>query len=478
MIQPFNQCGHPKKLCRLIAGVTLLAGVVVPVVSLRAEPIKPGTPVDGYRGIWFELGQKSEFGDKYSGGLGTYTANHIPMAVYAERVNKTFFVYGGTTSAEARHLLCMIGVLDHATGEVSRPVVVHDKEGVDDPHDNPSVNIDAEGYVYVLVSGRGKVRPGFKYRSSKPYDVSAFDLLETKEMTYPQFHVMPGGGMFLLFTKYTAGRELYWQRSDDGKTWTEDQKLAGMGGHYQVSNIRPDGTIGSAFMYHPEGDVDRRTNLYYVQTADQGRTWTTADGKAVDVPLTDPKGPGLVFEFQSRGQNVYIHDLNFDADGRPVVLFTTSHGAKPGPASGPYEWHVAHWDGTAWRARDVAASDHCYDAGSIYVEGGTWRIIGPTGIGPQQWGAGGEMSLWTSDDRGVHWTHVRQITTGSAANHSYARRPRAATDPFYAFWADGDASAFGRSHLFFTNRTGDKVWQLPYDMAGDSARPLEVQPVK
>jgi dihydroxy-acid dehydratase len=51
---------------------------------------------DGYRGIWFTLGQKSEYGDKYAGGFGTYTANHLPLAIYAPQVNKTFFVYGGT----------------------------------------------------------------------------------------------------------------------------------------------------------------------------------------------------------------------------------------------------------------------------------------------------------------------------------------------------------------------------------------------
>src|SRR5690625_7842004 len=50
--------------------------------------------VIGYQGIWFTLGQFSEYGDKYSGGLGTYTANHIPLAIYAEEVDKTFFVYG------------------------------------------------------------------------------------------------------------------------------------------------------------------------------------------------------------------------------------------------------------------------------------------------------------------------------------------------------------------------------------------------
>src|SRR5437016_5745851 len=58
---------------------------------------------DGYRGIWFTLGQFSKHGDKYSGGLGTYTANHNPMAVYSPAADKTFFTYGGTIKGQ-RHL--------------------------------------------------------------------------------------------------------------------------------------------------------------------------------------------------------------------------------------------------------------------------------------------------------------------------------------------------------------------------------------
>ncbi|HLU88439.1 MAG TPA: hypothetical protein VKZ51_01315, partial [Cyclobacteriaceae bacterium] len=81
---------------------------------------------DGYKGIWFTLGQFSDFGDKYSGGLGTYTAKHIPLSIYAEEVDKTFFVYGGTTGPEDRYLLCMVGSFDHASKKVSRPTVVYD----------------------------------------------------------------------------------------------------------------------------------------------------------------------------------------------------------------------------------------------------------------------------------------------------------------------------------------------------------------
>ena len=140
---------------------------------------------DGYKGIWFELDQKYEQGDKYSGALSTYTAKHMPLAVYSAEADKTFFVYGGTTGETERYLLCMIGYFDHETGMVPRPTVVYDKKGVNDPHDNPSLMIDDEGYIWVFVSGRGQKRPGFKYRSRLPFNIDRFDEISSEEMTYP-----------------------------------------------------------------------------------------------------------------------------------------------------------------------------------------------------------------------------------------------------------------------------------------------------
>ena len=126
--------------------------------------------IPAYQAIWFELGQKSEHGDKYSGGLGTYTAKHRPIAIHANQAQKTFFVYGGAKN-EQRHLLNMIGYYDHKTGSLGLPAVIHDKLGVDDPHDNSSLAIDEDGHLWAFVSGRGRTRPGFIYRSSKVYDI-------------------------------------------------------------------------------------------------------------------------------------------------------------------------------------------------------------------------------------------------------------------------------------------------------------------
>jgi hypothetical protein len=429
---------------------------------------------DGYRGIWFTLGQFSKHGDKYSGGLGTYTANHVPMAVYSPAVDKTFFTYGGTRQKDERHLLIMASYYDHKTGQVPRPTIVHDKQGVNDPHDNGSLNLDDQGHVWIFISGRARARPGFKYRSREPFSVAAFDRVSEEEMTYPQPWFVPGRGWFHLFTKYTGGRELYWETSPDGLTWSADRKLAGMGGHYQVSGEHA-GKFASFFNYHPGGNVDRRTNLYYVQTEDYGVTWATAEGKPLHVPLSDIKNPALVIDYEAQGKLMYTCDLNFDRNGRPLLLHVTSRGAEPGPENDPRELTLTRWDGHDWQTRAIARTDHNYDMGSLWLSGDAWKVIAPSAPGPTPYGGGGEMCLSSSRDEGRTWTLATQITTNSPLNHNYARRPLHARDPFFAFWADGDPARFSESRLYFCDSTGEHVRQLPYDMEGPFATPAELR---
>lgn len=434
----------------------------------------PAPKADGYRGIWFELGQKSAHGDKYSGGLGTYTSSHNPVAVYVPAVNKTFFTYGGTKAKDSRHLLIMVSYFDHSTGLVPRPVIVHDKQGVDDPHDNGSLQIGPDGRVWIFISGRAKKRPGFKYRSTKPYSIDEFERMSEEEMTYPQPWFVKGQGWLHLFTKYTKGRELYWETSTDGATWSTDRKLAGIGGHYQVSGQRGN-VISTFFNRHPGGDVDKRTDLYFVQTADFGHTWTTIDGAALSLPLSTPENPARVMDYAMQNLSMYACDLNFDLEGRPLLLHVTSHGHQPGPENDPRELRLARWDGKAWQTRTISRTDHNYDMGSLWVDGGVWKVIAPTHSGPQPWGGGGEMCLWSSHDEGANWSLTREITQNSPRNHNYARRPREAHDPFFAFWADGNPDSFSESHLYFCDSTGEHVWRLPYDMPGETAQPEAVK---
>jgi hypothetical protein len=444
------------------------------------QPALNNTKFDGYRPIWFELNQKYEYGDKYSGALGTYTAKHVPLAIYSPEADKTFFVFGGTKSENERHLLCMIGEYDHKTGLVSKPTVVYDKQGVNDPHDNPSVMIDDNNYIWVFVSGRGQRRPGFKFKSKKPLSIEEFEQITEEEMTYPQ----PWNtdfGYFHFFTKYTGVRLLYFETSPDGTNWTEDKLLAAIpvkdgeqSGHYQTSNVFQGKKLGTFFNRHPQGNVDKRTDLYYVQTKDFGKTWTNGKGETLDLPLLKMDNPARVIDYSSKGKNVYMKDMGFDKNGNPACLYIRSNGHEPGPKSAPYEWCITKWDGKEWKTSVVTESDHNYDMGSLYISGKEWKIVAPTGPGPQKWGVGGELEVWSSKNRGVSWRKVKTLTHNSKFSHSYIRRPVDYRTPFCFFWADGHSHEFSKSELYFGDFDGN-VWKLPYEMKEDYEKPVRIR---
>jgi len=144
---------------------------------------------------------------------------------------------------------------------------------------------------------------------------------------------------------------------------------------------------------------------------------------------------------------------------------------------------IAHWSGSEWKLKPMMQSDHNYDFGQLYVEAdGTWRLIAPTDPGPQPGMTGGDVVMWVSHDEGGNWEKVKALTHGGAngnqRNATYVREPIDARDDFYAFWADGDARKVSESRLYFTNKSGDHVWELPEKMEGDSAKPVVVSNTK
>jgi len=400
--------------------LSLLAAGGAPVpASERISPAKTLPRAEGFRGIWFaDMASEDEYRYVYySGGLGTYTAGHIPMAYYTKEAEKTFFCWGGSARGENR-LLLMVSAYDHRTGMVERPGVLMDRR-TDDAHDNPVLTLDDEGYVWVFVSSHGTKRPSYIYRSGKPYSIDSFSLIRETNFSYPQPWHIPGKGFLFLHTRYIDGRHLYFSASRDGFAWSEPRKLSTIAqGHYQISWMRKE-RVGTAFNYHPNlsagnwdnpekpGDrpqlsgANNRTNLYYLYTDDLGNTWRNAAGKKAAIPLTEPVNPALVRDYAGEGLLVYTLDMDFDSHGRPVILYITSRGSESGPRNDPRAWTVAHWTGKEWTIRPVTTSDNNYDMGSVFVEpDGVWRIIGPTENGPQSYNCGGEVAIWTSRDQG------------------------------------------------------------------------------
>lgn len=471
-----------------VLATTLAASAAAEPAPGEKAPAAPTGGVlkadDGYRGIWyFNQPTRDEYKFKYSGGFATYPQQHLPIAIYAKEVDRTFFVYGGTTArgdADKQELLHMVSYFDHKTGQVPRPRVLLNKHTAD-AHDNPTLQIDDRGHLWIFSPSHGTERPSYIHRSVKPWSIDGFERVLVTNFSYTQPWYVPGEGFLLLHTRYGGGKSLgigatrclFRITSADGLKWSEPRMLAGIAqGDYQIS-WRTGKRVATAFDFHPAPlGLNARANVYYLETDDLGSTWRTARGEPVTLPLNCVNNPALAYDSRAEGLLVFLKDLNFDAQGRPVVLLLTSKGYEPGPQNGPRQWLTMRWTGTEWLRRPFTTSGNNYDHGSLYIEpDGTWRVIAPTERGPQPYNPGGEMVLWTSTDQGQTWTNVKQLTHDSPRNHTYARRPLNAHPDFYALWADGNGRKPSESFLYFTNQRGDHVWRLPAKMETDFAKP-------
>lgn len=428
----------------------------------------------GYMGLWSRSELSPDYGYKYSGGLGTFSSQHRPMAIYSKIADKTYFVYSGTSDPDESHLQIMISYYDHKLGRVPKPVIVYDKMGVNDARDNASLSIDSKGNILVFISGRGRTRPGLIFKSRLPWLIDSFDMIFEGEILFPQPFWLNDSCFFLMHTKLLKGRELYWSSSKDGIDWSDSRKIAGMGGHFQVT-----GTFGNSiftvFSYYPEGNVDKRTNLYMLKTDNFGKTWESVDNKVIETPLTKIKNEALIKDYEAEKKLVFINDLNFDSQGNPVIVAIISSDIRPVQTDQPRELTVIRWKDGKWHFYKVCNIDHNYDMGPIYISEDEWKIVATTGIGPQKNGTGGEIEIFVSTNEGIDWIKQGELTSASIRNNSYPRRPMKVNREFFTFWVDGDANKLSPSQLYFTNQKCNKIWVLPYIMKKDSERPVRIK---
>jgi hypothetical protein len=272
-------------------------------VSNAQEIITLNLKDDGFRGIWYFIGKtNNEYVHKYSGGLGTYPANHYPFSVYSAKVNKTFFCYGGASKDAKPSLLHEVAYFDHKTKAVSRPTIVLNKN-TDDAHDNPVINIDKDGFIWLFSTSHGVNRPSYIHKSVKPFDIEKFELVKATYLkdglqkpfdnfSYLQIYYEKENGFLGFMTHYDTGVLKYGKSkprrtssfitSKDGISWSELKDIGAIQeGHYQSSGYTnlPNGQVKyvTIFNYHPDTEkgagLDFRANIYYLETTDFGQSW-------------------------------------------------------------------------------------------------------------------------------------------------------------------------------------------------------------
>ncbi|MCV2885527.1 BNR repeat-containing protein [Aestuariibacter sp. AA17] len=424
------------KIGKVIGKIAFSATLLLPTLSLAAT----------YQGLWYELPQY--FGEdkvpKYSGAMGTATTKHRPLAIYSDKHNKTFFTYGGLDPAKPSQMAIYVGCYNHSNKRLcSNPTLVTVKPNVLDQHDNASILIDKDGYIWVYVSGRNTSRPGLVYKSRYQGSISVFDQVTSTPypalFAYPQPWLTETNGKVLLHTQYTNGRELYITQNN---TTTKMVK----GGHYAISYTDGD-RIVMAYNSHVNNHPDYRTNVYFMESFDGGRTWKNRFGDALPLPLEQFDSRAALRDgYRNTGYFTYLKDIKINQNGEAVVLFTVSKTADPTNFTHRRSLIkvIVHRDGrlsiTTVGSADVVhgrfEENHNYSSAMIdSLTGHVFATGYEAGYSMRDRAGGNIYRFWGNVMSGI------QVTYDHMQHHNflrdvYKKTPNSASD-FSMFWASG-----------------------------------------
>ncbi|WP_199609840.1 hypothetical protein [Flocculibacter collagenilyticus] len=413
---------------------------------------------DGYEGLWYELPQYFDVErkiSKYSGAMGTATNKHKPLAIYSDQSNKTFFTYGGLDPNSNNNMAIYVGCYDHILKQLcSKPTLITIKDKVVDQHDNASLLIDKDNFIWVYVSGRNTKRPGQLYRSNKQGDISRFEEMkltidgeieEISDFSYPQPWLTISNNKVLLHTQYTDGRELYIRHEDKASV-----KMV-KGGHYAISYAKGDHIV-MAYNSHDERgrnehSPDARTNLYFMQSFDGGSTWVNKDNDPLEI-LTGARQPlekfdsrtEIIGNYRESGYYVYLKDIKINNNDEVLILYSLAKTADPTNFSDSRSLHLKTISRTgSVESQTLSGSlfdvNHNYSSGFIDLFNG--NIYMPTQDNEStKMLAGGHISILnqsgayiselTSDGR--HHNYIRDV---------YNKTYQSALD-FSFFWSSSD----------------------------------------
>jgi hypothetical protein len=215
-----------------------------------------------------------------------------------------------------------------------------------DNHARPILTIDHEGYLYVVLGGHNS--PVTWRRSVRPNDATEWTAPEPiGEGTYPVLLCGYDDTLYLtLRANRHAGVDFY--AKPKGGPWelrsrvvkNADEYREAYGAFHMQMMMGHDGVIHAAFdFYEGQDDFGRGIHMAvtYCKSGDGGKSWTKADGSAIEIPARPEQMDLLEQSVERRVEPTPRVEASncgclVDSDSRSHVLFL-SHRSAPGELS-------------------------------------------------------------------------------------------------------------------------------------------------
>jgi hypothetical protein len=226
--------------------------------------------------------------------------------------------------------------------------------------------------------------------------------------TYPNpVQLAAEGGRIHLFWRGGNFKPSY-SHSDDGLSWAPAKTLIEVSRGRPYVKVASDGgdTIHMAYTDgHPR---ERASSLFYARYTD-GK-WFRANGRRIADPPFRPGEGDLIWDVTKRDHHAWVHDVAFDADGRPHVVYAVF------PSMTDHRYRHARWNGARWEDRQVTTAGPFFDddGGERQYSGGiVFDHANPAVVYLSRQIAGQfQVERWRTADGGRTWTR-RSLTKGS-----------------------------------------------------------------
>jgi hypothetical protein len=285
-----------------------------------------------------------------SGRATAYSEQHKIITVE----NKTHVVW---LDADESRFLVRGRTLDRTTGQWSAVVTIGEAQ---DNHGGPSLAVDGEGYLHVVYYPHHQ--PVRYRRSVRPNDLSTWsaEIQFGQGLSYPSMICARDGTLVLTARRgYFDAAGVYVESQHmEQELWT---KRRNGGWERQSTLLRSrfpryaqfattlvwggDGTslhLGTRIYETPrEPGAKAITTVGYMKSLDNGRTWTSVEGKRIALPATAESIEVLAGGGAADAPQLNIGPLAISSSGVPHVFYTARTGgrsqiylATPAPGQG------------------------------------------------------------------------------------------------------------------------------------------------
>ena len=204
-----------------------------------------------------------------------------------------------------------------------------------DTHNKILLFQDRKGYLHL--TGNMHCAPLRYYRTTVPSDIHTFKGIHTwtgeyeNKVTYPTLFKLRDGSIYLMYRHGGSGNgmRILVHYDEEIQQWTKTVPALTNGrDRNPTCNAYPFGLLEDnnetwqfAWCWRETPDVVTNFDVCYAKSHDRGATWTTWDGRKLDLPIT-PENAGAIDPIRQKSGLLNGGTFVVDAEGYPYVGYT------------------------------------------------------------------------------------------------------------------------------------------------------------